>query len=129
MSSTEPNRAPVSAASPAALQLAKIKLICYGAAGLWGLVLGLTVFLPALPEAEGVPPMWVSQAALGALIAANAVAGLALRPGAKGSWGTAVSVLLLSLIGCHTLPLAVWGLFLLFRPEVKAAVLGGKFAR
>lgn len=110
---------------------AKIRAILVSTAVFWTLMTAVTVYGNGQLSAEdlGDTPLWATVAAPAFVAVYAAFSAWRTRPGDRKGWGLAVGAMALNLLGCLTLPLAVWGLALLFKPQTKAQMLGGRFLR
>lgn len=113
------------------IAIRRARWILIVAAGIWAAAAAATVLWinPSLTaaELEAGPPVWLTWATplfVGLFSAAGA---WRLRPGDRSGWGLAVSAMALNLLSC-VFPAAVYGVYLLFKPAVKATLLGGHFA-
>ena len=88
----------------------------------------MVIFLQAFGDLEvgleELPPIWHSQLACGLIALAHLATALILRAGARGSWGFAVCLLSLSMLGCVTAPFELYGIVLLFKPSVRRWLMG-----
>ena len=109
----------------------KIRGVLVTMAAFWALMSLVTVYGNTHLSAEelGDIPLWATVAAPAFVGVFSAFAALRTRSGDRQGWGIGVSTMALNLLGCVTAPLAVWGILMLFKPNTKAQMLGGRFAR
>ncbi len=97
----------------------------------WLLMTAVTVYGNGQLSAEelGDTPLWATVATPLFVALFSGFAAWRTRPDDRKGWGLAVGAMALNLLGCLTLPLAIWGITLLFKPETKAQMLGGRFTQ
>jgi hypothetical protein len=117
----------VSADGPTLLR--RIRGAMWGLALYWALAVAVTLAFPGepMPGLEA-PSLWLTAGVPGAVGLLHVVVALRFRPGARTTWGLAVSAAAFSLLGCLTTPVAGWVIWMLFRKPVMGALLGGPYA-